>query len=195
MKFCPTCGYQYDLSVWRPAQRSGQPVRKDDSKLLLIIVIVIVAVVILPIVLSAVLYFMVIGFDTDGEQTPLLTLTKTSIDGGVKFICSPPTREAQWQDVNVLLSDGLNVASWSPMPNDWSTTGAFAVYSGGPSPLGMITVWCNISDLAGNRILNQGDFFTFTTGYPYQFSLSTTYTVTLVYGPTGSSMCSYSFVG
>ena len=194
-KFCHRCGHQYDYSVQRPTNYQA-PGRRSDSKVGLIIIMVIIAAIVLPIVLSAVLYIMVLGFGGSSEgdsTTPQLNLTRSTVPGGVKFTLSPTTRLTTWDSVGVLFADGLSFANWYPKSDEWVTYGSAGIYSAGPTLVGAVIVWMNITDIDGNGGLNQGDSFTITTGSPYQFSTSTTYTVNLVYLPTGAQMCGISF--
>ena len=64
----------------------------------------------------------------------------------------------------------------------------------GSRALGTLTVWMNATDLAGNGYVNQGDSVTLTTAGGL-FSKSTTYTISLLYKPTGDTIVSQSFTG
>jgi len=190
-KFCPRCGYQYDLRVQRPAQWSQVPARRDDSKVATIVIIVIVIVVVAPIILSALLYIMVLGFGgtQEGNVTPAVQLIKSPAVDGRKFTLTPVSiSNVAWGDVEFIFGYANESVSWWPMSAEWSHQGPSAFYSGGPSLVDGIVVWLNITDLAGNGFLDQGDYFTITTGSPYQFSPTIECVVTLVYMPTGGLM-------
>lgn len=193
-KFCPRCGYQYDLGAQRPYQPISPPVRKDDSKVILIVVVVVIVAIVLPIILAALLYVMVLGFGgTGGETTPAVQLVRTTINGGSKFTLTPPSRDVLWADVGFTLSDGSGSISWFPTYDEWALRNSTMFYAGGPSLLGDVIVWLNVTDLVGFRYMYSGDYLTVTTGYPYHFSTTATYSITLLYGPTGQSMCTNSF--
>ena len=53
----------------------------------------------------------------------------------------------------------------------------------GPMTLGSLTVFLNVTDLAGNGLTNLADFFTFTTSGG-KFNPARDYIVTLIYKPT-----------
>lgn len=60
--------------------------------------------------------------------------------------------------------------------------------------MGALDVWLNVTDLAANGRMNNGDYITLTTSNG-QFSMSTTYTLTLIYEPTAGAMVYYGFTG
>jgi hypothetical protein len=57
-----------------------------------------------------------------------------------------------------------------------------------------IDVQMNATDIAGNGRVSMGDYITLTAA-DGAFSVSTTYTLTLVYEPTGGAMTNYVFTG
>ena len=193
-KFCPRCGYQYDLSVQRPVVWSQAPARKSDSKVLMIIIIVVVAAIVVPIILSALLYVMVLGFGgSSPEMTPAVSLSKSQVTGGVKFTLTPPTISTTWDDVGIVLTDSSESIGWHPDSGLWTYGNGIAVFRGAPQLLGLAMVWLNVTDIAGSGYAKMGDFFTITSGVPYGLSPATTYSVILMYEPTGGAMCEYSF--
>ena len=195
-KFCPRCGYQYDLSAQRPLQMGPAPARKDDSKLMLIVAVVVIIMVVVPIILAAAMYFMVLGFGgTDGDEfTPAVQISGATINDGKKFTLSQPSTDVVWSDVSFTLSDSTGSAvSWTPMNNEWALVNSTRIYAGGPSLLGEVIVWFNVTDLVGLGFLWTGDYLTVTTGFPYQFSPSTTYYLALIFVPTGQALGSLAF--
>ena len=58
-----------------------------------------------------------------------------------------------------------------------------------------LQVWCNATDLAGNGRVNGEDFFKFTTASEATFGASTTYTVTIMFEPTGDKAGTISIIG
>jgi hypothetical protein len=127
---------------------------------------------------------------------PISSITKSSITNGVKFTFGPINMDTPWSDVTILLQDHFgNTASWSPLTTDldggMTVRKSFAVVALGSIP----SVWCNITDLAGNGYWNQGDFVTFTTGSTSTFSPAVTYTVTIMHDPSASEICHASFNG
>jgi hypothetical protein len=151
---------------------------------------------VLTVGLSALLYVMVLGFGgVENSYTPgIMIVSRTSIDGGYKFVFSAPTAEVVWSDVIFQLSDGTGFASWYPSTQDLtSSTMATVTHSYGVGyGLGDIGIEMNATDLVGNGRMNNGDYITLTTTHG-QFSSSTTYTLTLIWEPTGSAMMNYPF--
>ena len=143
--------------------------------------------VVTPIVLSAVLYFMVLGFGGTSTQTPTSSITTSTVMNGEKLTFTPMSMDTLWSDVTVLLSDGYNVAAWSPQIDTLYGVGTI-VWVGGSQMLGALDVFANVTDLAGNGYVNQGDYFTLTAGGG-SFSALTTYTVTIMFNPTSDEIC------
>ena len=129
-----------------------------------------------------------------GTTIPAAILSKATVTYGVKINIVAITQQTSWNNITILLTDGTNTVSWAPLTSDLDG-GATVKYSGAMKALGTVSVWCNITDLAGNGYANQGDFFTLTTGSDPTFSASTTYTATLLHDPTSSQIVNISFVG
>ena len=156
-------------------------------------VIATILMVAITVVLAAVLYVMVLGFGGTSSQTPTTSLSKESITSGWKFKFAPVSVDTQWSDVTVQLSDGTNTVQWIPATTDLDN-GTTAKSILGSEDLDGLTVFCNITDLAGNGYVNQGDFLAITTGGT-AFSSATTYTVTIMHDPTAAEMCDMDFQG
>jgi hypothetical protein len=60
--------------------------------------------------------------------------------------------------------------------------------------LGSLDVYMNVTDLAGNGYVNQGDSFTLTTGGGV-FSNAVTYELFIMYDPMGAVITSITFQG
>jgi len=160
-------------------------------------VIATILMVAITVVLAAVLYVMVLGFGGTSTQTPTSSVTKSTITFGVKWTFAPFSKDTAWSDVSVILSDdkGNTATAWKPATTNLNN-GTTAKWNGGSKALGTITnVWLNITDLAGNGYVNQGDFVTLTTLSANTFSSSTTYTVTIMHNPSSSKICDGSFNG
>jgi len=159
-------------------------------------VIATILMVAITVVLAAVLYVMVLGFGGTSTQTPTSSLTKSSVTGGDKFTFAPMSKDTPWSDVSVLLSDGSNTATWTPLTTDldngttakWNSIAATA-------NLGTLKVNISITDLAGNGYVNQGDYVTLTVGTGQAFSNTVTYTVTIMHDPSSAAVCHLDFQG
>ncbi len=158
----------------------------------MIVVVVIVAIILITVVLSAVLYVMTMGFHSPSIG-PYSVLTKSTVTDGVELTFAPVTVDTQWSDITVLLSDGTNTVQWSPATTDlvhWTTVKVLM----GAQTLTSLSVYCNVTDNAGNGYINGGDYFTLTTGGG-SFSSATTYTCTIIYEPRDTELCYLSFNG
>ena len=156
-------------------------------------VIATILMVAITVVLAAVLYVMVLGFGTDTTTTPTSSITKSSVSSGVKMTFAPVSVDTQWDDITILLSDGTNTIQWTPATaNLDNTTTAKELL--GTDDLGSLAVYCNVTDLAGNGYVNQGDYFTLISGGG-SFSSATTYTATIMHSPSAGEMCHQTFQG
>jgi flagellin-like protein len=156
-------------------------------------VIATILMVAITVVLAAVLYVMVLGFGGTSTQTPTSSLTKSTVTSGVKLTFAPVSVDTQWSDITVLLSDGTNTVQWEPATTSLDN-GTTAKQVLGDETLSSLSVYCNITDLAGNGYVNQGDYVVLTTGGG-TFSSATTYTVTIMHDPSAAEMCHATFQG
>lgn len=168
----------------------GDPESKHVGKICIILAVV---GILASVGFAAILYVMVLGFGTDG-YTPVAALSRNTVTNGVKFTFVSISSSISWQDVRMVLSDGQESVSWSPHASDLDS-GSSSQSQLPAESLGAITVTCTVSDIAGNGLVNGGDYFTLTTSVSSTFSPAATYVVTILHAPTGSSMTSSSFAG
>jgi hypothetical protein len=135
--------------------------------------------------LAAILYVMVLGFDGVDGNTPVAALARNTITNGVKFTIVSITRtDMPWDDVRIQLSDGTNIAEWSPT-RALQTSTVGHNYSTSTALTGL-TVCLWIYDLSGNGFVNGADYFTlFTYGGATGFAYDTVYSAVLLYEPSG----------
>ncbi len=169
----------------------GDPESKHVGKICLILAIVGILV---TVGLAAILYVMVLGFGGVNYSTPVAVISHRAVADGVQFTFLAVSSSTSWDDVMIVLADELDSVAWSPY--------AFDLDPGFPSEahllaqsLGALTVTCTVYDVAGNGLVDGGDYFTLTTSGSSTFSSATTYSVTIVHEPTGASMTSSSFTG
>ncbi len=148
-------------------------------------------------VLAAVLYISVLGFGPDTDNmAPAVSFTRTSVADGYKLTIVAISRVTSWDDVGIVLSDGVSTASWSPSSTDFIgnlNASSAEFWHGGIRYLDSLQIWTNVTDLVGNGNVDGGDYITITTGAPYGFVLGRTYTLTLMYEPGGGMMGGYSW--
>lgn len=158
-----------------------------------------VVVILIEVGLAALLYVLVLGFsgNGDGYTTPGINiLRRSSIAGGFKIEFTSPTAEVTWSDITILLSDGYNTLSWTNLTTEdmTSTSPPEVWHYGRGMDLNGLDVFLNVTDLAANGRISNGDYITLTVGGG-TFSAGTTYELTLLYKPTDGSMIWYSFTG
>jgi flagellin-like protein len=159
-------------------------------------VIATILMVAITVVLAAVLYVMVLGFGGTSAQTPTSSITKVTVTNGVKYTFAPMSKDTPWGDVTVQLTDGTYTLVWSPTTaqlTDATPPGIRNDAAG--QALGTLSVYLNITDLAGNGYVNQGDYVIFQTSGASTFSASVTYTVTIMHDPTSAEICHATFNG
>jgi FlaG/FlaF family flagellin (archaellin) len=139
----------------------------------------------ITVVLAAVLYVMVLGFGGTSTQTPGAAYQKNTIANGQKItIVSITKTDVPWDDVKIQVSDGTNIAQWSPTKAALSTVTGVN-YSTATTLTGLtVCVW--IYDVSGNGFVSGTDYFTvFTYGGATGFSSATQYSAVLLYEPSG----------
>lgn len=185
--FCHYCGYSITGQM-RPAQQQAQA--KSGMSVVTIVVVVFVAIILITVVLAAVLYIMVLGFGSSQQMTtPSATYDKSPIANGVEINIMAITKtDVGWGDIDLLLNDGTYFADWHPLTTNLD--GGSAISSNlSTQSLGSLTVCCVVFDIAGNGVVNSGDYFElYTYDGALTFASTTWYTVVLVYGPTGETI-------
>jgi len=150
-------------------------------------VIATILMVAITVVLAAVLYVMVLGFNPGGGSTPSLQITaRTSISNptGYKFAMTGPTQTVTWTDFTVILQTGANSQTWDNALQT-SLTGTGVQTQQLSTGTGAIPgFYVNVTDLGGNGAIDNGDYFTITG----PFASGTPYTVILLYEPTKGKM-------
>jgi flagellin-like protein len=161
--------------IWR--------IRKDSEAVSPVIATILMVAI--TVVLAAVLYVMVLGFGGTSTQTPAATYQKNTITNGQKItIVSITKTDVPWDDVKIQVSDGTNIAQWSPTKAFQSSTVGHN-YSTSATLTGLVVcVW--LTDVSGNGYVSGTDYFTvFTYGGATGFSSGTQYSAVLLYEPSG----------
>jgi flagellin-like protein len=155
-----------------------------------------ILMVTITVVLVAVLMTMAGGFGGNSATPGLLVLSKGSVDHGYRITLTDPTSQIVWGDVMVQLRTENSAVAWSNLTsNDLTSSVNPTVWKYGSSKvLDDLNVFLNITDLAGNGRINQGDCLTFTTYSEPTFNTGRTYIVTLVDTLTGNSLLSTNLI-
>jgi hypothetical protein len=120
---------------------------------------------------------------------------KTIVPYGFRLpLPSGPLPHTSWTDIAIQLSTGIYTIQWANLTSqDLDSHEVNATWHyGHPLTLGSLSVWLNVTDRTGNGNLDNGDFLTMTTGSDVTFLTNTSYTLTLLYEPTGGSILSMS---
>ena len=170
-------------------------IRKDSEAVSPVIATILMVAI--TVVLAAVLYVMVLGFGGTSSTPGINVLRKSSIAGGFKIEFTAPTAEVAWTDVTIQVAAGADTGTWNTMTTEALTDATPpAVFNTAPAvTIGTLSVYLNVTDLAGNGRMSNGDYITLQVASPGVFGPSTTYTLTLLYEPTDGSMLAYDFTG
>jgi hypothetical protein len=169
--FCERCGRQVGVPQFASSQ--FRPQTAKDNKVLWIVVIVIILVIVLPIIMSAVLYFMVLGFNTTDGTAKGVQIARAPYTGGYQFALVP-TEGIPWDQVTVVFQYEGTSGTWSNL-----TTAGLAGFGVMVEHRGAVFVdgnkFLNATDVGGNGELNTGDYVTitgsWTTGHQYKVIL------------------------
>jgi hypothetical protein len=105
----------------------------------------------------------------------------------VKFTFARAMSEIRWDDVKLGLRDDNNWDYWYTASGDLDD-GPMSREDLPSITVGPINAVCSVFDLAGNGLLDEGDYVTVSTWGGTEFSTSTNYTFTVTYIPMGSHM-------
>jgi hypothetical protein len=130
---------------------------------------------------------------TDG-LSPYARMSTEKTSTGAESTIVRISEEIQWNDVRIMLTDGMNSLYWEPSTGDLDNEPG-VVEELESETLGTILVQCAVTDLAGNGLMDEGDFFTVSTWGGTSFSTATNYTLVVLYEPMSTSMCQSHFSG
>ena len=131
-----------------------------------------------------------------GGDTPAIqVLRKSSVADGFKIEFTAPTSVVEWGNLTIRLSEGTNETLWTSIPTeDLTSPTPPAIWIGGEQNLGGLRVFLNVTDLAANGRMSNGDYIILTTAIDH-FSPLKTYSLILIFEPTSGQMLNYSFTG
>lgn len=95
--------------------------------------------------------------------------------------------QMSWDQLRIMLSDGINYAYWNAAAGDLDN-GPMSREDLPSVSLGLLLATCTIYDVAGNGILDEGDYFTISTWGGSSFSSSTNYTAAPIDERTNEQM-------
>lgn len=153
---------------------------------MLMIVVVAVVLVVATASIGTVIYLYMLGVG-GSAGTPTLSLTKSEVEYGQRVTVVSISSETSWSDVSIGLSYADRYASWSPSADELRH-GPGCRESLGARNLGDIKAFLNVTDIAGNGVINSGDYFTVTTGSAETFDPMLLWMIAVIYEPTSIGM-------
>jgi len=151
-----------------------------------------VLAILLSVGLAAALYVSMLGFSGGEMTTPQTLLTKTAVTDGYRFTFGHVDGIVAWSEVEFVLTDGEDSASWFAESSDLTGSGIVSqTYAS--AVISSTEVTLSITDLSGNGRIDAWDYFTLVSSTG--FSATSDYTVQVIYLPTAQPMCLSSFSG
>lgn len=128
---------------------------------------------------------------------PTATLTLSTVDYGYKFTFDATSTLLEWSDTLVYVDDGEYLTGFWVSSEDLTSVSPPVSMMVEEKSLYYVWVYCNFTDLKGNGLVDNDDFFTLTAGFlswegPF---LERAYNVTVKYSPTYGEICHASFIG
>lgn len=155
-------------------------------------VILLVVAVVVVIVLASVFWFVLtLGLYTDGNLPPSVSISHSKVSNGFKwsfgYWAPKDALPVSWSELEIVLTDGLQHASWINMSAEDVDDGTLVTHSYGSRDFGEMIVFLNITDLEGNGIADFKDSFEITVSGGV-FSSGDIYLLFVVYKPTSDRM-------
>jgi flagellin-like protein len=153
-------------------------------------VIATILMVAITVVLAAVLYVMVMGFGGSTSHTPtgaITSVTGTSSNKVITFGAITPT--TTWTNLKVSIQNGTLTPELSNAITTVSGDSVTITFTGDTPTVFVVSG----TNLAANGNINTGDYITITGTGAAALKAGTSYTVALIYAPTGSAICSTTF--
>lgn len=138
-------------------------------------VIATILMVAITVVLAAVLYVMVLGFNTTGGTAKGIQIARAPLTGGGGFqFTLTPTEGIPWDQVTVIIQYSSSSGTWSNLTTAGMTgSGVMVQHRGVVSVDG--NKFLNATDLGGNGEINTGDYIavsgSWTSGHTYKVIL------------------------
>lgn len=167
--------------------------KANDRRLLTTIAVIVV----IALVLVAVDYVYWRSTHEEMPSGPTATLTLSTVDYGYKFTFDAMSTLLEWNDTGILIDDGEYTTGFSASSEELTSESPPVSVMRDEKDLNGVWVYCNFTDLKGNGLVDNGDFFTLTAGFlsfEYPFS-ERTYNVTVEFGPANWDICHASFIG
>jgi len=156
-------------------------------------IVVIVAIVVILAGISAYIVYTFLGDQYSGEP-PASTLTISPLNYGWNFTFGPVTRDTPWDEVELVLNDSATSVSLS-LETDYFDNGILSRVQFNDIAFGPARVFCNVTDIQGNGMIDGGDYFAFTTGTVAHFAADSLNSVKVWHIPSDNAICNSTFQG
>lgn len=123
---------------------------------------------------------------TDG-LTPYARATVERTAEGIECTMVRVFDDVEWTNLSIMFSDGVVLAFWNPNSGDLGNGPSSVAVLGGRT-LGALQVQCQVTDIAGNGVVNEGDYITISAWASMELSPSTNYTIALIYERSSAQM-------
>ncbi len=171
-----------------PANQSTSP-RKHSRRTWTILLVLFVAVVI--VIAGVAWYVLTLGFGPAGPVPPRAAIWHDEVPNGFRctfgYWTTENSRPVPWSELMIQLTEGTNYASWHVNTQDLNA-GTSVTHDYGVSPFGSLSVFLNVSDVAGNGYADHLDSFEITAGNG-AFSYGDVYLVFVLWEPDGHKVC------
>ncbi len=127
-------------------------------------------------------------------STPQAALNRTAVEFGEKVTIVSVDQELAWDDVMIVLGQSRYAGTWIPTSAGLTSAPGPAVQSLGSRILGSsTTIWCNVTDVAGNGLADAGDHFTLSWSSMYPPMTAMLWNVELMFAPNGEPIGTITF--
>lgn len=122
-------------------------------------------------------------YDGGLETTPLVSLSRTTVANGVRMeVVSISESDVSWNDVYFMLTADIYWVEWYPEYGILDN-GYTEMVELGEEWLGSSPMYMNVTDLAGNGVIDEGDYVTITSSSDGWYS-STLYSLSVYHRAT-----------
>lgn len=130
------------------------------------------------------------------QQTPYMRIEgEVMSDTEVKATFVRTERNPSWDDVELAVhysNQSYWTGSWNPTAGGLNN-GTQSLLEMQAITVGDLTLTCRITDISGNGVVNEGDYFVVTAAGGTPFTPGTHYEVLVLFEPNMASMASFSF--
>jgi len=154
-------------AVREDASGLSRPKPRSGKRWVVVLTIVVVSLIVASVIVYYVLIVLFTGFGSSPPLVdPVLPMQHYLLEDGFDCIlgeCIANDAVLTWSDFTIELTDGRDHAAWNTSAQDLDS-GTMTRYNYGLSSLGTLTVFLNVTDVAGNGVIDQRDKLEITAG-------------------------------